>query len=128
MTLANDAIQTLPSANPKAIQVLVISWILLVPLLFFASSGNFWFQNEGANNVLASQYGVLATYSQGGLGQTVQVAILLFVSVLCLRACKSISSLLRKNIIFGVLAGLAMISSLWSQDPGRSLHWGLVLA
>jgi O-antigen ligase len=128
MIQTNIETHTVTTAKPYTAYSLVISWILLGPLIYFASNGSLWFQNEKANNVLASRYGALAVQAQDQQAQVIAIGILGIVLCLCTVGYRSVLSILRRNLIFGALAGLAVLSSAWSQFPSRSFHWAVILA
>jgi len=106
---------------------LVVSWVLMIPLICFASSGILWPRAE--NDELGATYGVLAgghTYS----ADNIAITLLLFAitPMLLFPRMKSIIELCREHIVFAVLAAWIMISVLWSQFPMVSLEWAPVAA
>ena len=124
----NSEIQVMTPTKKHTAYSLVISWILLGPLVYFASNGSLWFQSEDANNVLSSRYGALATQSQGAQAQALSILVLGTALCFCLAAGKTISRMFCNNVGFSGLVGLTVLSSVWSQFPARSIHCAVVLA
>lgn len=106
---------------------LVVSWVLMIPLLYFASVGNFWFQSVKSNNPLSEKYGSLVGVSQSK--ETTITALVIGAIVLAFIAPHLIfmrKTFFKKNI-FLFLSVLAVVSSAWSQFPDISLKWSIFL-
>lgn len=105
---------------------LVVSWVLLVPIVYFIAG--FWPQHAASNNAQFAGAGSFAAESFTG-EQIVTVAVVFSVMLLpVLSKIKSILHLGRKDKVFSTLAILAIASSVWSQFPSRTLEWSLCLA
>ena len=113
------------SSDPQ-IWYLVVSWVLMIPLLCFASTGIPWFWNGGGGE-LTERFGVLAS-AETGTAATAAITILLFaiVSVLVFPWIKSVIQLCRRDKVFTAIAAWAILSCLWSQFPIVSLEWAPV--
>ena len=102
---------------------LVVSWVLMIPLLCFASNGLFWFQGEG-NNPLARKFGLLASgRTQTAANTAITILLLAILSAVLFPKMKSIIDLCRRDRVFAALAAWVMVSCLWSQFPRVSLEW-----
>ena len=116
------------SSDPP-ISPLVVSWVLMIPLVCFASNGTLWFRAAASNNELTSRFGSLGG---GGAGTTdsIAITILLFaiVPAVLFPKMKSVIQLCRKDKVFVALAAWVMVSCLWSQLPMVSLEWAPVMA
>lgn len=104
---------------------LVVSWVLMVPLVCFASNGLLWFR--ASNNELTSRFGLLAS-GQSGTKDYIAISILLFaiVPLILFPKMKSVIDLCRKDRVFAALAVWILLSCLWSQFPMVSLEWAPV--
>lgn len=105
---------------------LVITWVLLIPLIYFA--GGDWFQNERGNNDLVGQYGSLAAAPQMVVNTVTGLAIFAIIFFLIFVRMKSILAVCRKHLVFMALVGLSVISCFWSQFAIKSLELSLCLA
>jgi exopolysaccharide production protein ExoQ len=120
-----------PAQNSRmreAIPHLVLGWVLMFPLIFFAAGGNFSFQTAGNNNALGGT--ALARLAGNGrnlgfVGYVVlpgiAYSIVLWVILKNLHRIK-MEALQMKAIT--LLALLTICSALWSQNPFRSLYNG----
>lgn len=114
------------NAEPESVFSFVATWILVIPLLFFACRGILWFQALGGNSLASTGFGSIA----GAKGaNTALVLIVVFLCVLALIMTKALSILhfSRKNALFVTLALYAVSSSLWSQIPEQSLQFGIYM-
>jgi exopolysaccharide production protein ExoQ len=120
-------VRNVSASSDLPISSLVVSWVLMIPLLCFASNGLLWFRAGASDNELASRFGLLAT---GKTGTAEAITILLFaiVPVLVFPKMKSVIELCRKDRVFAALAAWIMVSCLWSQFPTVSLEWAPVAA
>jgi exopolysaccharide production protein ExoQ len=114
--------------NPdQPVSQLIVSWLLMIPLFFFACRGILWFQAAGGNSFGPTGFNTLAAAKSGG---EVAVFLTVFLSVLLLLITRLISVLeiCWNNWVFVVLALYAMASCAWSQFPTRSLQFGIYIA
>jgi exopolysaccharide production protein ExoQ len=107
---------------------LAVSWFILVPPLYFAPSGLFWFQRGAQNNELSGKYGTLATPSLTNVRLATTGIIFLFVAVVIAPRIVQLVRAQLKNRVFLLLTLLAIFSCLWSQFPGRSFGYSLCLS
>ncbi len=107
---------------------LAVSWVLMIPLVCFASYGMPWF-GAGSGNELSARFGSMAS-AETGAAENIAVTILLFVvvSALVFPWLKSVIGLCRKDKAFAAIAAWVILSCLWSQFPTVSLEWAPVAA
>jgi exopolysaccharide production protein ExoQ len=100
---------------------LVVGWMLMVPLFYFASQGTLWFNSNSP--VLGSYASALASGGSRGEDHVIIASVFTITLVLICSRIKSVISLFSRGSgrEFVVLAGLALVSCLWSQLPGISL-------
>lgn len=107
----------------------VISWLVIIPLLFFASFGYISFFGASCNNAISQTYGALVAQTSESSAAALAVrGITLLAGSIILQKLKAVIGASIKDKVFICLAGLALISSLWSQSPANSLHWAAILA
>jgi O-antigen ligase len=100
---------------------LAVSWALILPVLYYASHGSFWFQVSATNNSLDASYGQLVGGGRTSVDLAVQIAIFVIVSVLLLTRLKAVVGLCCKQKIFVLIPLLAVASASWSQEPSSTL-------
>jgi O-antigen ligase len=107
---------------------LVLPWVLIFPLVFFAVHGTPSFEGAGNNNANASSLSGLASTGRnsGVLGSIVipGVAYSIVLYLLVINAKRIVSQALRMRMIT-LLALFTICSALWSQDPFRSAYNGV---
>ena len=110
------------------ISQLVIAWVLMIPLICFASYGMPWFWTGGGSD-LTARFGSIAS-AETGTAENTAIAILLFtlVPLLVFPWMKSIIRLCRRDKVFAAIAAWSILSCLWSQFPLVSLEWAPVAA
>jgi exopolysaccharide production protein ExoQ len=106
---------------------LVVGWMLMIPLFYFASQGDLWFNSQSP--VVAASYANALT-SAGSRGEDHAIILSVFTIALVLigSRIKSVLVLCSRGKEFVVLAGLALGSCLWSQLPRISLLASLYFA
>jgi O-antigen ligase len=106
---------------------LVVGWLLMIPLFYFASQGDLWFNSQSP--VVAASYANALT-SAGSRAEDHVIILTVFSVVLVLigSKLKSVLILCSRGREFVVLAGLALGSCLWSQLPRISLLASLYFA
>ena len=115
------------AASPnRPISHLVITWLLLIPLFYFALQGRLWFQNAGGNDVLGG-FGSLQNAPLTAASAVTFLFIFAIVFLLLFPRIKAVIRVCRENLVFVALAALAMASCLWSQFPVTSLKWSICL-
>ena len=99
-------------------------WLLVIPMLFFASQGHFSFQ-LGDESVGGALPGAVATRVPSLTGD-VLVPALAYSMVLWLMSdrMREVIQLTKRFKMLTVMAMLAILSSCWSQSPLRSLIYG----
>ena len=120
------------TSNPEAsfcsgrVTNLAITWVLMIPLLYFA--GGFWVQNAKSTDANFVGYGVLASTPQPrDNAVTIQLISLIVLSA-SLPRIRAVFVACRTNFIFLALVGFAIISCLWSQFPMKSVQRSACLA
>ncbi len=114
--------------NREPVHLWVITWLLMMPLFYFASQGNLWFQSVQANNSLSYKYGPIA--DAHGNGGSTFIAIIVFVGVFAtiFPYLRRSVNLALKDKVFISLALLAAGSCLWSQFPTSTAKFALCMA
>jgi exopolysaccharide production protein ExoQ len=107
---------------------LVVGWMLMVPLFYFASSGSLFFNSNRAE--LGSYASAIASGGSRGEDHVIIASVFTVTLVLICSRIKSVIRLFSRGAgrEFVVLAGLALASCLWSQVPKTSLLESLYLA
>jgi exopolysaccharide production protein ExoQ len=126
-TVADPRI-SLNTTRQRPIRHLVIGWVLLLPLMFFAIGGKFSF--EDTSNGIGDRSSLSGLASSGGkigfVGYVVIPGIVYSILLwLIVTNLKRIVSLALQMKLISFLAVLAVCSALWSQDPVRSAYNGV---
>jgi exopolysaccharide production protein ExoQ len=100
---------------------LVVSWALILPVLYYASHGIFWFQVSSTNNSLDASYGQVIGGGRTSVDLAVQMVIFVIVSVLLLTRLKAVVGLCSRQKLLVLIPLLAVASASWSQDPSSTL-------
>lgn len=106
---------------------LVATWMSIIPLAYFASRGQLWFQHSADNESMADLLGSVASIDR--ISQLI-TAIIVMTAILLLffPTIPQLIDVCRRNKIFVALSALAMASCLWSQFPVKSLENALFLS
>lgn len=97
---------------------------IMIPLFFFAVRGAFSFQSEG-NATGGFSPGAVVVRDPGLLGAVILPGVAYGCALLLIRGrSREVFALAREFKLFTLLAVLAMVSSIWSQDPAHSLSMG----
>jgi O-antigen ligase len=105
---------------------LVVGWVSMIPLFYFASQGTLWFNSNSP--VLASYGSALTSTGPRGEDHIIIMVVFAITLVLILSRIRSVISLCDRGGEFVVLAALALVSCLWSQLPRISLLASLYFA
>jgi exopolysaccharide production protein ExoQ len=92
---------------------LVLGWLVVIPLLFFMNSALSFGKPEAALRVTASDASPLHRLGMGFVG--------LLCGLLVLTRWRQVFSLCQRAKLLLALPALALISCLWSLDPGQTL-------
>jgi exopolysaccharide production protein ExoQ len=110
------------SLDHRPLWSLVISWILLLPLLFFVARGTFSFDRASHNNRLEYSAGTLmAGDYDGGYFRVQQVVIYGLVCAVMFPLLLSAIRTLKQNLVIILLPFWSVCSILWSQDRSQTL-------
>lgn len=105
------------------IYTLVISWVLILPLLLFASQGGFSFEQGSINTLAGYAASGLTTSSEQSLGLRVQrIALYLICASVMLFSVRSILNEFRYNKLLLAILFLAFASAAWSQNSLATLQ------
>jgi exopolysaccharide production protein ExoQ len=102
-----------------------LTWVLVLPFLFFIVHGTFSFQSAGTA-VGGFSPGGTATHDPGVLGYLFAVVTYLMVAWLINTKLKGVFSLAMHFKMLTLLALLAAFSFVWSQSPAKSLLYGIL--
>ncbi len=114
-------------ANPKAriessVVQYVDTYLLMVPLFYFASQGQLFFLRTEGKNRLASIYGSLAA-SSATLRPSITAAFIFTVfGLLLIPRIRQVTRLVVRDRLFGAMALLTVLSCSWAQFPVTSLE------
>jgi O-antigen ligase len=107
---------------------LVLSWILMLPFVFFAVHGNFSFElgSSGRTTGTNSLAGIIPHRNFGVLGYVVVPGIV-YAIVACLVALnfRRVLGIAMRMRMLSLLALLTVFSGVWSQSPMRSSYNGI---
>jgi exopolysaccharide production protein ExoQ len=107
----------------QGISHLVITWALMVPLVYYASQGAFWFQREAP----IRGFGALALNDTMGHNVIIATSICLIIVVLILSKLSQIVSSCITMKWFTWLSILALASTAWSQFPLATIRGSIYL-
>jgi exopolysaccharide production protein ExoQ len=120
---------TITQKCDRSISVLAVTWLLMIPLLYFAVSGSVRLTAESHNSTFAGSYGTLAvTDKSDPIDKASKLLVYPLCVILVVATFKRISNVVRENWVLISLPILAITSTLWSQFPSQSLMSGLYLA
>lgn len=103
---------------------LVVTWVLMIPLVFFAVSGAIRFDAYTRNNALEASYTSLVTSGSHGLTQLSLAVVFSVCALLFCTRLRGVGEVAKQNKLFVILAVFALASSAWSQFPRDSLLIG----
>jgi O-antigen ligase len=109
---------------------LLVSYVVLVPLIFFAVHGGFSFEHGSLNNDLGAYGGKLAVVSSASesLRESMQAWTALMLCLTPIAFCYGrVFDVLRRMPLMIVLPLYAIASAIWSQDAALSLRSGIFL-
>jgi exopolysaccharide production protein ExoQ len=128
--MATAVIPTAKTENTRSrcIQHLVLPWMLMLPLMFFAVGGSFSFEGAGTNTANGSSLSGLASsgHNLGFVGYIVIPGAAYSIALwqVVINARRIVAKALQMKTIT-LLALLTICSALWSQDPFRSAYYGV---
>ena len=128
--MATTVIQGLPlrTSSLRPMPQLVLGWVLMIPLVFYAVHGTPSFEGAGNATDRASSLSALAsTGRSGGIVGTVVIPGVAFSIVMWLLVvnAKRVLSLALQMRMTTLLALFTICSALWSQQPFRSAYNGI---
>jgi O-antigen ligase len=107
---------------------LVVGWVLMIPLVFFAIDGAVRFDAYGHNNALEASYTALISPQSHGLTQVALATVFAVCALLFCTRLRGVSGVAKNNKIFVILSMLAVVSTVWSQFPKESLQAAIYAA
>ena len=128
--MATAVIQTATKSRTgysRSIRHLVLAWLLMLPLIFFAVHGNFSFLGAGNSSLInASMSGLTSSgRNVGFVGYIVipGIAYSIVLWLLLINGKRVVTQALQMKMLT-FLALFTICSALWSQDPFRSAYNG----
>jgi O-antigen ligase len=109
---------------------LVLTWVLMPLLMFFAAQGSYFFQHAGGNDEISAKGGDLvdnASAEDTTFGRVETALIFGAIVVLVASRGKEVAAACIQNPALAALPVLAIISTAWSQFPAVSFHYSLLL-
>jgi exopolysaccharide production protein ExoQ len=109
---------------------LVIAYVLLLPLLFFAVRGNFSFEYASQNTAEMGVYGseMMTNYGKGSMSHSLELVF--YYGIICLAMFpywRQVVAVSLENKLSFALPLWAMLSTAWSQEPKRSLAFSALV-
>ena len=106
---------------------LIETWLVLIPLSFFAARGTFSFEDVSSNNQIAGTYGNLIASGISGFRHNAETfAYYAIIAVLLFRFHRTLVDWFLENKMIAALPLLALASTAWSQDPFRSFTFAIM--
>jgi exopolysaccharide production protein ExoQ len=115
------------TTSSQPVMTCVISWTLLLPIMYYASQGAFWFERPDQNSKLAATYGSLASTGASGEKALVRAAVYAVIAILLSPLAKLVIADFMRERVFALLCLLALVSSTWSHVPMLSARLALCL-
>jgi exopolysaccharide production protein ExoQ len=103
---------------------LVVTWVLMIPLVFFAIDGALRFDTYSGNNDLRASYSQLIQSPSQDLTQTMQKMVFVICALLLCTRPHQVVDIAKNNKVFVLLFTFAVASAIWSQFPRESLMRG----
>jgi exopolysaccharide production protein ExoQ len=109
--------------STKALYTLAITWVLLIPLLVFASGGGFSFETASVNTEFGSVgVGLTATsHSESRMLWIQACGVYLICGLLAMQGLRPIMRGFRENSLLSALVAVAFASAFWSQNPRATI-------
>lgn len=126
MSKLAGAVRGTSASLDQKMAYLVVSWILMIPLLYYA--GGFWWETQGLNNRFQGDFKAIVDPSHTARNAVTTLAIFVILTWLFLPHVRSIAATCRDNLVLAALPVLAIASFFWSQLPSKSFLWGVCLA
>jgi exopolysaccharide production protein ExoQ len=117
-----------PVSSDQSVMRLVVVWVLMVPLFYFASAGGLWFQTVKTNDSFSISYESILASSSSNTNLAIVASLLTVALLPVLFRIKSVIRSCGRDGLFALLVGVATASCLWSQFPTKSLVSSLYLA
>jgi exopolysaccharide production protein ExoQ len=119
----------LDQSDDKSIYVLAVTWLLMVPLLFFAVDGVVRLSADSHNSSYAAAYGTLAADSTvNPVDKVAKLVTYPACAVLIIAMFPTIANVLVRSPLLLGLSILPIASTMWSQFPSQSFMSGIYLA
>ena len=110
----------------RPIYTLVISWVLLLPLLFFAARGTFSFDRAQSGNLGTTEANNLtATRSDSTYYRLEQIVLYAIIIAAMAPWIRSLDSVIRENLFVFSVPCLALTSALWTQSLIKTIPFGV---
>jgi exopolysaccharide production protein ExoQ len=106
---------------------IIETWIVFIPLSFFAARGTFSFEDISSNNLVAGTYGNLIASGISGFRHNAEIfAYYAIIAVLLFRFHRVLVDWFLENKLIASLPLLALASTAWSQDPFRTFTFAVM--
>jgi O-antigen ligase len=113
-------------AANKPVYALAITWLLLVPLLFFVARGTFSLDRPQSGEFTASEEDAMNTTGTGSAYfQLQQVAMYAIVVAAMVPLLDKLRKPVRENLLVFSLPAWALVSALWSQSLVKTIPFGV---
>jgi exopolysaccharide production protein ExoQ len=118
------AIRSMTVSSKRSLFFLISTWVLMIPLLVFATRGGFSFEHGSEN----SEVGAPAGTTNDSAPMKIQSSIVyLICAFFIMRFSREIFDDFRKDMLISSLPVLAFLSTIWSQIPSASFSHAIML-
>lgn len=106
---------------------LLVTYALLIPLVFFAARGSFSIQSMGYNHPQSAAYGLSPDAGQGSVLHSAELILAYGITaVLAVANFEAVANACLNNLLLLALPAWAICSTLWSNDPTRTIAFSVL--
>lgn len=107
----------------RSLYALALTWVLLIPLLVFASGHGFSFEDTSRNTEIGALGADLTTSDQSvsAVHRIQTYGVYLLCGLLAIQGLRAIMRGFRENLLLSALVAVAIGSAFWSQSPRATL-------
>jgi exopolysaccharide production protein ExoQ len=115
--------------DDRSISFLAATWLLMIPLLYFAVDGTVRLNANSHNSTYSASYGTLAATAAGDpVDRGSRILVYSACVFLIFATFGKIANMAVRNPLLSILSIVAIASALWSQFPSQSFLAGSYLA
>jgi exopolysaccharide production protein ExoQ len=117
-------IRSMTAPSNRSLFFLISTWVLMVPMLVFASRGGFSFEHGSENTAVGAHAGDTNDSAPMKIQSSIVYLICAF---FIMRFSREIFDDFRKDMLLSSLLVLAFLSTIWSQIPSESVSHAIML-